>query len=95
LTEKVIALALAACCFAAPIEGASRSHAAIAAFKRQQPCPGTGRASGPCSGWTIDHIEPLCAGGADDPSNMQWQTTAEAKVKDKQEWARCRAMKKQ
>jgi hypothetical protein len=23
-------------------------------------------------GYVIDHFEPLCAGGADDPSNMQW-----------------------
>jgi hypothetical protein len=33
----------------------------------------------------IDHVKPLKRGGADDPSNMQWQTTAEAKAKDKWE----------
>jgi hypothetical protein len=31
----------------------------------------------------IDHIKPLKRGGADDPSNMQWQTTVAAKAKDK------------
>jgi hypothetical protein len=31
----------------------------------------------------IDHIRPLKRGGADAPSNMQWQTTAAAKAKDK------------
>jgi hypothetical protein len=31
----------------------------------------------------IDHIKPLKRGGADTPSNMQWQTKAEAKAKDK------------
>jgi hypothetical protein len=33
----------------------------------------------------IDHVTPLKRGGADDPSNMQWQTTADAKAKDKVE----------
>jgi hypothetical protein len=37
-----------------------------------------------------DHIVPLCAGGADAPSNMQWQTTAEAKAKDREEVKACR-----
>jgi hypothetical protein len=30
-------------------------------------------------------VKALKHGGADDPSNMQWQTTAEAKAKDKWE----------
>jgi hypothetical protein len=33
----------------------------------------------------IDHIQPLASGGADSLSNMQWQTKAEAKGKDKWE----------
>jgi hypothetical protein len=37
----------------------------------------------------IDHIEPLCAGGPDTPTNMQWQTVAEAKVKDREERRMC------
>jgi hypothetical protein len=36
-------------------------------------------------GYVIDHIKPLKEGGADDPSNMQWQTVEEAKAKDKVE----------
>jgi hypothetical protein len=31
----------------------------------------------------VDHITPLKRGGADSPGNMQWQTKAEAKAKDK------------
>ena len=31
----------------------------------------------------IDHVRALKHGGADAPSNMQWQTTAAAKAKDK------------
>ena len=33
----------------------------------------------------IDHIIPLKRGGADAPSNMQWQTKEAAKAKDKWE----------
>lgn len=62
-----------------------RSSAAKAAFKRQQPCPSTGKATGRCPGYVIDHIDPLECGGADAPPNMQWQTTADAKTKDKTE----------
>jgi hypothetical protein len=62
-----------------------RSQAAKDAFKRSHPCPSTGKSSGACPGYVIDHVKPLKRGGADDPSNMQWQTTAEAKAKDKWE----------
>ncbi len=67
----------------------NRSAAAVAAFKRAHPCPATGESKGKCRGYVVDHIEPLCAGGADDPSNMQWQTLAEAKEKDRLERAQC------
>jgi len=36
-------------------------------------------------GYIIDHIKPLKKGGCDCPSNMQWQTKAAAKAKDKWE----------
>ena len=36
-------------------------------------------------GYVIDHIVPLTRGGADSPSNMQWQTKADAKAKDRVE----------
>lgn len=62
-----------------------RSTAAKDEFKRQQPCPSTGRSSGPCPGYVIDHVSPLECNGADSPSNMQWQTVADGKAKDKTE----------
>ena len=41
-------------------------------------------------GYVIDHVLPLACGGADLPSNMQWQTVTEARSKDKIERASCR-----
>jgi hypothetical protein len=66
-----------------------RSAVAKHSFERQQPCPSTGRTSGRCPGYVVDHVKPLECGGADAPSNMQWQTTAAGKAKDKTE-GRCR-----
>jgi len=71
-----------------------RSSAARRAFVRAHPCPATGRVTGACAGWRVDHIESLCAGGADAPENMQWQTDAEALAKDRLEWAACNAMRR-
>lgn len=50
------------------------------------------RSTGHPHGWpghVVDHIKPLACGGADAPSNMQWQTTAEAKAKDRVERQGC------
>jgi hypothetical protein len=60
-----------------------RSDAARHAFARQTGFP-NGR-----PGYVIDHIVPLACGGADAPSNMQWQTIAAAKAKDKTERRGC------
>jgi type I restriction enzyme, R subunit len=62
-----------------------RSAAAKNEFKRQHPCPSTGRGSGSCPGYVIDHVRPLECGGADSSLNMQWQTVTEGKAKDKTE----------
>lgn len=66
-----------------------RSAAAKDEFKRKHPCPSTGRSSGACPGYVIDHVQALACGGADAPSNMQWQTVAEGKEKDKTERIGC------
>jgi len=50
------------------------------------------RQSGHPHGWpghVVDHIVPLACGGADDASNMQWQTVEEGKAKDKVERKGC------
>lgn len=62
-----------------------RSATAIHEFRKSHPCPSTGRPTGACKGYVIDHVVPLKRGGADAPSNMQWQTTAAAKAKDRVE----------
>ena len=57
----------------------ARSATARHAFARKTGYP-NGR-----PGYVIDHIKPLACGGADTPSNMQWQTVAQGKAKDKVE----------
>ena len=64
-----------------------RSAAAKNVFMRQ-----TGYLHGR-PGWVVDHIVPLTCGGADAPSNMQWQTIGAAKEKDKVERNNCSAYK--
>ena len=56
-----------------------RSAAARNEFMKQTGYP-KGR-----KGYVVDHIVPLECGGADIPSNMQWQTVQEAKIKDRTE----------
>lgn len=72
------------------VDAGQRSSATRTQFQREHPCPSTGRTSGACPGYVKDHVVPLCAGGPDQPSNMQWQTTQDAKVKDRAERAQCR-----
>jgi hypothetical protein len=54
-------------------------------FKRTHPCPSTGKSSGSCPGYVIDHVLPLKRGGTDNPANMQWQTKGAARLKDRTE----------
>jgi len=62
-----------------------RSAQARRSFERTHPCPSTGKTSGACPGYVVDHVIPLKRGGPDAPRNMQWQTTAAAKAKDRVE----------
>jgi len=59
--------------------GGGTSSSAMDAFKKEHPCPATGKDAGPCPGYEIRPVKPLDSGGADDPSNLRWQSTAEAK----------------
>lgn len=61
----------------------ARSPTARARFQRANPCPATGKRTGACPGYVVDHKVPIKRGGPDSPDNMQWQTREAAKAKDR------------
>lgn len=50
----------------------ARDLSVRAAFVRLHPCPSTGKTTGACPGWQVDHVIPLASCGCDSVSNMQW-----------------------
>lgn len=64
---------------------ATRSKATVYAFRSKNPCPANNSLHGACPGYVVDHIQALECGGHDVTSNMQWQTVAAGKAKDKLE----------
>jgi hypothetical protein len=73
-----------------PTPGARDSHGRIQRSERAK--EDFLRQTGHPHGWpghVVDHRVPLACGGADAPRNMQWQTTAEAKAKDRVERRGC------
>jgi hypothetical protein len=68
---------------------ASRSMKVRYAFMRQTGYP-KGR-----KGWVVDHVIPLCAGGADAAHNLQWQEYQESKRKDVVELRLCAKLRKE
>ena len=86
--SAVIAVALAVAHFVSDAS-IKRSQSAKIEFKASHPCPANGATKGPCKGYVIDHIKPLACGGEDKPGNMQWQTIADGKAKDKWERIGC------
>lgn len=76
-------------CITTAAQSARPSNAEIL-FRLANPCPVTGLAQGACNGYVVDRVIPVFCGGAEDPSNMQWQTLAQAKEKDRWEKIGCR-----
>lgn len=58
-----------------------RSRSVRSEFQRLSPCPSTGRASGSCPGWEVDHVVPLACGGTNSLGNLQWLTREENRSK--------------
>jgi hypothetical protein len=86
-------LALACCLALAPSLAPAKTYRSLEVkheFQRQHPCPSTGRTTGRCPGYIKHHIRALACGGPDSVANLQWQTTADAKAKDKRETKGCR-----
>ena len=71
-----------------------RSAAEVMAFKRSVPCPATGKPELRCAGHEVDHIEPLCAGGADRRENLQYLTIQEHRWKTRTDVRVCRELRK-
>lgn len=68
-----------------------RDRSVIREFRSQNACPSTQQFTGPCPGYVVDHIMPLCAGGPDAVRNMQWQERTESYRKDALEREICRS----
>ena len=74
----------------------SRDPAQVALFRKTHACPSTGKFTGACPGWVVDHRYPLCAGGKDEPANMAWQDKTASFDKDRieRELCACKAGKR-
>jgi 5-methylcytosine-specific restriction endonuclease McrA len=83
---------LLALLFASDAEARDRSQ--YNAFRRDNPCPVTGKARGTCRSHEVDHIRPLCAGGADVSANMQWLSTEAHKEKTRGDLKTCAALRR-
>ena len=91
LYRTALGVALALCVLLAISASAKeyRSASVKREFQLTHPFPANGRTSGACPGYVKDHVRALKCGGPDAVSNMQWQTTADAKAKDKWETKGC------
>jgi hypothetical protein len=91
--NRVVILAAVVCGIVlVPIAASAGQHRSLEVkheFQRQHPCPSTGRSTGACPGYIKDHVVPLACGGPDSVSNLQWQTVAGAKAKDRWERKGC------
>ena len=88
------ALILALCLgMSAGALAAPRSPAIKSEFRKLNPCPTTGKKTGACPGWQVDHREALVCGGRDELANLQWLPIAEHREKTRAEVKLCRTNK--
>lgn len=88
MTRALLIIMIVATIFAT--DALARSRTPVRQFYKMMACPSTMKIAPPCPGYVVDHVVPLCAGGADAPSNMQWQEYQESLLKDKVEREMCR-----
>lgn len=70
-----------------------RDRAQVRAFRAENHCPATGRTRGACPGYHVDHITPLCAGGADKKENLQWLSKEDHRWKTFVDVRECRKLR--
>jgi hypothetical protein len=64
-----------------PATKTSPSASARDNFRKANPCPSTGRSTGSCPGYEVEHMNPPACGGADSPGNMQWVASSAVRKK--------------
>ena len=79
-----VALAVSTSSLALP-----RSPSVKAEFRKTHPCPSTGRKTGACPGWQVDHRQALVCGGADTVDNLQWLTVEAHREKTRWDLRAC------
>lgn len=94
LLRKFAAFSFIAICMGGAHAQTHRSTDEVLAFKRQNPCPSTQGRRGACPGYQVDHVMPLCAGGADKTENMQWLSVVDHRAKTRQDLRVCRYLRK-
>lgn len=85
--RAALALALILSAPALAQQTARMSYQESSAIKRSMLPPGTQMRD-----FELDHIIPLCLGGSNDRSNLQLQPWPEARIKDDDEIAACKAV---
>ena len=56
-----------------------------------QSCPSTGKKTGACPGWQVDHRIAMMCGGPDTVDNLQWLTVEAHRAKTRVERRECRS----
>lgn len=67
-----------------------RDRREVRAFRAEHACPSTMKHRGPCVGFHVDHVTPLCSGGRDHRSNMQWISVEDHRFKTMVDVRECR-----
>lgn len=62
-----------------------RNPAVVRKFRATVPCPATGKIQKSCRGYVVDHVLALECGGPDAIENLQFQTIADGRAKDRAE----------